>query len=92
MTVLEEILDERQSEYGEFEDNANIAFALQKTLVHTNNYPSLPPYQSRAIDMMMFKLARLLTGNNNHLDTWRDLAGYATIVANIIESKSTADT
>lgn len=37
--------------------------------------------QKEALEMIASKIARILNGNTNNEDSWRDIAGYATLVA-----------
>jgi UDP-N-acetylmuramoylalanine-D-glutamate ligase len=41
---------------------------------------ALSDYQIEALDQISGKIARILTGNSNHIDHWHDIAGYATLV------------
>jgi len=43
--------------------------------------------QAEALDMIFSKIARILNGDPNHLDSWTDIAGYATLVADRLEGK-----
>jgi hypothetical protein len=38
-------------------------------------------HQRESLDMIACKASRILNGDPNHLDSWVDIAGYATIVA-----------
>jgi len=37
--------------------------------------------------MIFSKIARILNGDPNHLDSWTDIAGYATLVADRLQGK-----
>jgi hypothetical protein len=37
--------------------------------------------QSEALEMIAHKIARILNGDPNYVDSWLDIAGYATLVA-----------
>ena len=49
---------------------------------------SLSPQQQEALEMICHKIARIVAGNPNFVDHWRDIAGYATLVANELEAKN----
>ncbi len=37
--------------------------------------------------MIFHKIARIINGDPNYADSWVDIAGYATLVANRLENK-----
>ena len=86
---VDAILDERGDSYGSFMGHAHITIAL-KQILH-NKIASrdlhLFPDQLEALDMICHKLGRIANGNPNYVDSWIDIAGYATLVANRLEGK-----
>ena len=44
--------------------------------------------QIEALDMIASKIARVVNGNPNHIDSWIDIAGYATLVADRLQGKT----
>jgi hypothetical protein len=76
MTTLNEILAERGRDYGSFCEVAATAQALKNLAVseHMNNS------QREAMEMICSKIARLACGDPDHIDSWRDVAGYATLM------------
>lgn len=85
MTEIDKILEERGQSYGKFEDQAKIARSLKRTMRHTRGWPTLEPFHQEALDMIAHKIARILNGNPNYVDSWTDIAGYASLVANILD-------
>ena len=79
MTV-EDTLKARGSTYGEFEDVANLSQALQNTMHGSRNWNSLAPDQREALQTITSKIARILNGDQNHIDSWHDIGGYAALV------------
>lgn len=77
-------LSERQASYGCFEDVAfvteNIIGALKKC-----NYDSMPHTHRMAMYMIASKMARLVNGDCNHLDSWHDICGYAKLIEDLIK-------
>jgi hypothetical protein len=77
------ILDERGARYGSFEDNARISQTLKSIVASEANMrmsrKQLPLmyYQKEAIDMILHKIARIISGDPNYADNWDDIAGYA---------------
>lgn len=79
--VIEKILEERSKTHGVFFDNASTSVALKRKMRLTKFWGRLMPDQEEALDCIMAKVSRILTGNPEHIDSWEDIAGYATLVA-----------
>jgi len=87
---VDAILDERAENYGKFIDGAEVMQML-KRLVHgyiEQRGTQLAFDQREAIDMIVHKLGRIINGNPDHVDSWRDIAGYATLVADRLEGNA----
>lgn len=84
--TVQDVIAERASRYGEYKDQARLALKLQATLRdfksrnHVQAWNYLPDYQQHALAMIMEKVARLMSGDPDYDDNWRDIAGYATLV------------
>ena len=85
-TDVQETLNERENSHGDFIENGNIMQSLKRQCKVQRNWELLPDYQREAIDMICHKLGRILCGNPNHIDHWHDIAGYATLVENILST------
>jgi hypothetical protein len=89
-TKVDAILDSRAKDYGKFIDGAEIMQML-KRLVHgyiENRGTPLAFDQREAIDMIIHKLGRIINGNPDKVDSWRDIAGYSTLVADRLEGNA----
>ncbi len=75
MKILAKVSKERESEYGNFKDNAYVA---QELKILSRN-PEFSRVQREALDQILSKISRLVCGNPNHLDSWLDIANYATL-------------
>lgn len=82
-------LAERQSTYGNFEDVAfvteNIMHILAK--VRVNGLDDLPNTHRMALYMIASKMARIVNGDFNHLDSWHDIGGYAKLIEKLIKGE-----
>lgn len=80
---VDNVLAERAKEYGRFADQAQITQALRNTAHRfANDHGKVfTADQALALDMILVKLGRILSGNPNHLDSWLDIAGYARLVS-----------
>ncbi len=87
MADIDEILTERGERYGDFERNSLVSQLLKSTLYNVPRNAAMAHYQKEALDMIANKLSRIVCGDPNYADSWRDIAGYATLVADILEAK-----
>jgi len=78
---LDELLSERAARYGAFTDNAAISQALKERMRLTPRWDVMDPYMREALEMIAHKIGRILAGDPAYDDSWVDIAGYATRVA-----------
>jgi hypothetical protein len=79
MSDIHALLNERGERYGTFENHASISQSLKRVMFATGK--KLDDDQSEALEMIAHKIARILNGDPNYVDSWLDIAGYATLVA-----------
>ena len=82
---VEEVLEERGKRYGKFLTHANIAQDLKLTMHNAPSWALLDTDQKEALDMIQHKIARILNGDPSYADSWIDIAGYSTLVADRLE-------
>lgn len=77
-----ETLDSRAVTYGKFENLAKVAQSVKTAMFDTLEVrSSLAPDQREALEMIASKVARIINGDPNCLDSWHDIAGYAQLIA-----------
>lgn len=86
---VDQILDQRAANYGKFIEGAEIMQMIKRML---HNYvdqrgTSLAFDQLEALDMIVHKMGRIVNGNPDVVDHWKDIAGYATLVADRLEGR-----
>lgn len=81
MTNINETLQERGKRYGEFKDHAEISQHMKMVMRSKFGWANLDPDQKESLEMIVHKIARILNGDPNYDDSWHDIAGYATLVA-----------
>lgn len=81
---INDTLNERAKTHGSFIDNGLIMQTLKQCAREGKNWNRLEPHQKEAIEMILHKIGRILSGNPNEPDHWKDIAGYATLVENIL--------
>lgn len=87
--VLETIKD-RGTQYGEFHEGAVVMQQLKQVIAVQlgERGKTLLPIQQEALDMICHKIGRLINGNENNLDSWLDIAGYAMLVHDYLHKRS----
>ena len=85
---VDDTLAQRGDRYGKFSDHAKLSQLLQQDIfMHkTQDYT---PYMKESITMICHKLARIANGDPYYDDSWRDIAGYATLVVDYLNGKET---
>lgn len=86
-TGIHEILEQRGTRYGDFNDHAKLAQNLKNQLAKVGFYKNdkFKSIHREAVDMILHKLARIVNGDPDYDDSWVDISGYATLVADHIK-------
>lgn len=84
---IREILDEREKTHGDFVVHSMISQNLKECLWVQNGWRRLNLMQQEALEMICHKIARVVAGDPNHADHWRDISGYATLIADYLEER-----
>ena len=80
MSEINNTLNERGERYGKFKDVASTTYALQEILRDAKSYKHMSDDQVIALDMICNKMARIVNGDFNFIESWHDISGYATLV------------
>ena len=90
LASLESTLADRRARYGSFEDVAETTHLISKAISDAlaKNPHTLTPVMAVAFGMIANKLARIANGDVDYHDSWADVAGYATLVANTLEPEA----
>ena len=86
ISKIQQILNERNSTHGYWKNQAEAACTIRGAIACCTS-SALNPYQSEAINMIIVKISRIISGDPNIQDHWEDIAGYATLVAKELESE-----
>lgn len=79
---IQDTLDERGKQYGEFESHAEISQALKEVIYQSHGRGLLSDDKREALEMIMHKVARIINGNPEFIDSWRDICGYSQLIVN----------
>ena len=85
MSDVKEVLNQRGSRYGTFEQNAKVTEGLIDVIAEAmgqDKFTALTPVQREGLHMVCHKLSRIACGDPDYDDSWVDIAGYAALVAN----------
>lgn len=88
---IDETLAERGTKYGKFIDQAAVTYKLKNVLrEHSSNHSKSYSYdQAEALDMICVKLGRIVNGDSDYADSWVDIAGYAKLVSDRLQTGKT---
>lgn len=80
---LASTLEQRGKRYGAFSEHARATQALKKSMrdFDPTKWDALSASAKEALEMIAHKIGRILNGDPHYEDSWRDIAGYATLVA-----------
>lgn len=81
---VNDTLAARQATHGCFIENGRIMQLLKESMETSEGWATLSPHQKEALQMIQHKVGRILSGNPNEPDHWKDVAGYAMLVHNIL--------
>ena len=78
--AIQDTIDNRDKIYGGFENNAAIAKELERVI--EDGWQGAPPsnMQAYTLDMLCVKISRIVCGDVDHDDNWKDIEGYARIL------------
>lgn len=78
--LVQALIAERGSRYGKFADGAEIMRDLKHVMHEVDGWNNLTASQKEALDMIQHKIGRILNGDPTYDDSWKDIAGYATLI------------
>lgn len=70
------LTNERGKTHGDWMKQSSLAYALKGVMRDSDNWPNLPAFRKEALDLIMTKVSRILTGDHNEPDHWDDGSGY----------------
>lgn len=82
---ISEVLAQRGKRYGAFIQHACISQSLKYEMRKSPKWVGLAADQQEALEMIQHKIARILNGDPDYVDSWTDIAGYAQLVKDRLE-------
>lgn len=79
--TTEQLVEERGKVHGDFSDVSQVGQALKSVARMAPNWQGgkLQSLHKEALDMILHKVARILCGDPDETDHWKDIGGYAKI-------------
>jgi hypothetical protein len=85
MTTINDTLNERATTHGDYKEQAAFAQHFKRMMRAGRNWERLDFHQAQSLEAFCDKISRVLCGNFNEIDHWRDVAGYAQLVVRELE-------
>lgn len=82
-----EILNQRQSQYGDYADVATITQTIVNSLQTGASYSQLSDAQKTSLFMIANKMARAVNGDVTYKDNYEDICGYSQLVLDELNKK-----
>ena len=83
------MLAARGLRYGAFIENSEISQRLKAQMRECQKWSALDADMKEALEMIAHKISRIIAGDPSYDDSWIDIAGYATRVADRLTAKNT---
>ena len=77
---IDDILNERQEQYGDFLNRSKISQDFKMLIHNGNSYRMLKADQKEALEMIATKIGRIVNGDPDYLDSWLDIQGYCQLI------------
>jgi hypothetical protein len=68
-----------------FADRAQVSQDIKTAMAMAPGWHPLTASQKEALEMIAHKIARVIAGNPEHVDSWADIAGYAVLIQKELE-------
>lgn len=90
MENTKQVVQDRAKTYGDFTQFAALVNHLEQSCINhmrafnPEGLTKMHPVLAEGLHMALHKIARIVNGDPAHEDSWRDVGGYATLVADRI--------
>lgn len=78
---LEQLLAERKSTHGEYRTHAMFSQSIKGIIKSSPNWDGMCDHQKETLEMIAHKIGRILAGDADFDDHWKDISGYAKLTA-----------
>lgn len=81
---MNKVTKERGKTHGNFSDNAEISQGIKRYMHNSINWETMSDEEKEALDMIALKISRICSGRPHYRDNWVDVAGYASLIEDIL--------
>ncbi len=81
---MSNVLEEREKTHGDYEKFCEM-YQKVMAVVEAEAVGPLTPTQVTSVQMIVYKLCRILNGKANHKDHWKDISGYADLISRMLK-------
>lgn len=85
--TAEAVIADRGQDYGRYTEVARLDQEFKSVLASGRNWDILADTQKTSLEMITHKIARILNGNPDKLDTWLDIGGYSELIHQLLQGK-----
>ena len=85
MKNVNKTLNERGGRYGNYLEQTAISNKIKEAMQENHDYWGMETDQKDALEMIAVKMSRIVNGDADYADSWVDIAGYATLVADRLD-------
>ena len=83
---MDKMIRQKEAAYGGMHRQGELSQELKGVLHDHEGWHKLTGGQQEALDMVMHKVSRIVCGDNLYIDSWRDIAGYAQVIVDALET------
>lgn len=87
MSKIDKTIKEREKSHGNFAYTAQLCQDFKKILHGSKNWNHLTPLQRETLESVTGKISRILSGDPNHRDSYHDIAGYAALCEQLMDTE-----
>ncbi len=84
---LKDDLNNRNKSHGCFYYSAKISQGIKYVMHHDGDWDKLNCIQKEALDNIAIKISRIISGDQDLIDHWYDISGYAELARQDAESR-----
>jgi len=77
---ITDTLDNREKTYGSYHENCKLTQDMKDIVRSHRDWKSMSPEAKQSVEMILYKIARIITGDHGHKDSWHDIGGFALLI------------
>ena len=77
---IHDTLDQREKSYGSYPENCRLTQEMKDIVRAHPRWVTMSPDKKQSIEMILYKISRIITGDHGHKDSWHDIGGFALLI------------